>query len=67
MQFSLEFYVTRAGQCPVLEFLEQLEFSDPDDHAAVMAGLAKLRDRRYHRPPLSKALGKALFELRHTE
>jgi hypothetical protein len=30
-----------------------------------MAGLAKLRDRGYHRPPLSKPLWKGLFELRH--
>ena len=33
--------------------------------SAVMAGLAKLRDRRYHREPLSKALGDGLLELRH--
>ena len=30
-----------------------------------MAGLAKLRNRQYHREPLSKALGRGLFELRH--
>lgn len=65
MQFSIEFYVSREGKCPVKEFLDQLEDSDPDDHAAVLAGLAKLRERIYHRPPLSKALGKGLFELRH--
>jgi phage-related protein len=35
------------------------------DHAAVMRGLAKLRDRQNHREPLSKALGDGLFELRH--
>src|SRR5947199_386990 len=28
-------------------------------------GLAKLRDRRYHREPLSKSIGSGLFELRH--
>ena len=31
----------------------------------MVAGLAKLRNRRYHREPLSKALGDGLFELRH--
>jgi phage-related protein len=31
----------------------------------VVAGLAKLRNRQYHREPLSKALGDGLFELRH--
>ena len=39
--------------------------SDPDDFAAVVAGLAKLRNSQYHREPLSKALGDGLFELRH--
>ena len=39
--------------------------SDLDDFAAVLAGLAKLRNRQYHREPLSKALGDGLFELRH--
>lgn len=33
--------------------------------AAVLRGLAKLRDRRYHREPLSKSIGDGLFELRH--
>ena len=31
----------------------------------MLAGLAKLRNRQYHREPLSKALGDGLFELRH--
>jgi phage-related protein len=31
----------------------------------VLAGLAKLRNRQYHREPLSKALDHGLFELRH--
>jgi phage-related protein len=30
-----------------------------------MAGLAKLRNRQYHKPPLSKPIGGDLFELRH--
>lgn len=47
------------------EFLDALKASDPDDHAAVLAGLHKLCDRQYHREPLSKALGDGLFELRH--
>ena len=33
--------------------------------AAIMAGLAKLRSRHYHRPPLSKPIGADLFELGH--
>lgn len=42
-----------------------MKLSDPDDFAAVVAGLAKLRNSQYHRAPLSKALGDGLFELRH--
>src|SRR6266498_393510 len=65
MDFIVEFYETAAGSCPVREFLDQLKAGDPDDFAAVVAGLAKLRNRQYHREPLSKALGDGLFELRH--
>ena len=65
MDFAVEFYETVAGGSPVQEFLDQLKVSDPDDFAAVLAGLAKLRNRQYHREPLSKALGNGLFELRH--
>ena len=65
MEFTVEFYVNVGGRSPVQEFLDELKQSDPDDHAAVMHGLAKLRNRQYHREPLSKALGDGLFELRH--
>jgi len=65
MDFTVEFYETRSGRCPVREFLDRLKEVDPDDFAALVAGLAKLRNRQYHRPPLSKAVGSELFELRH--
>ncbi len=65
MDFIVEFYETEAGACPLREFLDELKAGDPDAFAAVVAGLAKLRNRQYHREPLSKALGGGLFELRH--
>lgn len=65
MEFTVEFYETEAGDCPVKEFLQDLKGSDRDDFAAVVAGLDKLRNRHYHREPLSKSLGGGLFELRH--
>ena len=65
MEFTIEFYETDAGRCPVREFLDELKDSNPDDFAVVLAGLAKLRNRQYHKPPLSKAVGDELFELRH--
>src|SRR6266496_3053307 len=65
MEFTIEFYVSRSGAVPVREFLDELKRSDPIDHAAVLRGLEKLRDRQYHREPLTKALDNGLFELRH--
>ena len=65
MEFTVEFYVTVEGRCPVQEFLDELKTSNPDDFTAVVAGLGKLRERRNHHEPLSKALGDGLFELRH--
>jgi len=65
MDFTIEFYVTATGRSPVQGFLDELKRSDPGDHAVVLRGLAKLRDSRNHREPLSKALGDGLFELRH--
>ena len=61
MDFIVEFYETMARKCPVREFLDELKSSAPDDFAAVVAGLAKLRNRQYHREPLSKAVGGGLL------
>ena len=65
MEFTIEFYESSTGKCPVRDFLDELKKTDPYDFAAVMAGLAKLRNRDYHRPPLSKSIGNDLLELRH--
>ena len=65
MDFTVEFYETESGVYPMKDFLEDLKVTDPDEFAAVIAGLAKLRNRQYHREPLSKALGNGLFEMRH--
>lgn len=40
MDFSVEFYATSTGRCPVREFLDELKASDPGDFAAVLAGVA---------------------------
>lgn len=65
MQFAVELYERALGRCPLREFLDTIKDTDPDDFAAIMAGIAKLRNRQYHRPPLSKPIGNGLFELRH--
>ncbi len=65
MKFSVDFYESENGRIPVREFLDDLKTSNPDDFAIIMAGLAKLKNRAYHQPPLSKPVGDGLFELRH--
>ena len=65
MEFNIVLYTTLTGASPVQEFLKDLKKKDPDEFAIILAGLAKLRLREYHRPPLSKAIGGDLFELRH--
>lgn len=65
MEFAVELYETESGRCPIREFLDGLKETDTNDFAAIMAGLANLRNREYHRPPLSKPIGGDLFELRH--
>src|SRR6266545_1249013 len=60
MEFTVEFYEMNTGSRPVQEFVDALNASDPDDFAVVLAGLAKLRNRQYHREPLTKALGEGL-------
>ena len=65
MEFTVEFYENASGRSPLREFLNELKQTDPDDFAAILAGLAKLRNRQNHRPPLSKPVGDNLFKLRH--
>ncbi len=65
MDFTVEFFETVSSGCPVQKFLDELKRSDPDEFAAVLAGLQKLRNSQYHREPLSKSIGHGLFELRH--
>ena len=64
MEFSIEFYEAESGQVPVRDWLEDLGQHDPNLHALVMAGINKLKDRRYHAPPLSDHVEGDLFELR---
>jgi hypothetical protein len=34
MDFTVEFYETESGVCPVRDFLDELKRTDPDDFAA---------------------------------
>jgi hypothetical protein len=64
MRYEVQLYETPAGFSPLISFLEGLRESDAADHAAVMAGLDKLRDPHNHHEPLCEKLGDGLFQLR---
>lgn len=64
MDFAIELYETVDGRPVVQEELQAIERRMPVLHDLLVAGLNKLRNREYHRPPLSAPLGGGLFELR---
>jgi phage-related protein len=65
VEFTVEFYEAQSGRCPVKDFLDGLKEVDPGDFATILAGLARLRNSQYQKPPLSKVIRDGLFELRH--
>jgi phage-related protein len=64
LEFSVELYETEGGGAVVEDELDSLEEESPELYDLVIAGLAKLRLRENHRPPLSLPMGDGLFELR---
>ena len=64
MEFAIELYEAAGGRAVVEEELEAIERRSPILHDLLVAGLTKLRQREYHRPPLCEPLGGGLFELR---
>ena len=64
MEFQIEFYVSDSGHVPVREWLEGLKTQSPALHALTLAAIDKMRDRSYHRPPLSAHIQGDLYELR---
>lgn len=65
MKFQVDFFDTINGRCTIRYSLDELQRTGPDDFAAVLAGLAKLRERQNHREPLSKAIDNGLLGFRH--
>jgi phage-related protein len=55
----------RTADVPCVSLSTISNGATPGDFAAILAGLAKVRNRRYHTEPLSKAIGDGLFEFRH--
>ncbi len=64
MEFDVEFYEDERGNSPVEEFLDDLKRRQWPLYIVTDLALRKLRNRRNHRPPLTKAVGDGLFEVR---
>ena len=64
MEFEIEYYKDRSGRMPVEEFLLELNKTNRGLQAKAFLGIEKLRNRTYHKEPLSKHLESGLWELR---
>ena len=64
MEFKIEYYEDRSGKRPVEEFLITLKKSNIPLAEQAFKGLEKLRNRAYHKEPLSKHLELGLWEIR---
>jgi phage-related protein len=64
VEFSIEFYETPDGRPVIENELQEIERRTPVLHDLLLAGLSKLRQRDYHRPPLCEPLGAGLYEVR---
>lgn len=64
MEFEIVYYKNNAGKFPVEEFLLALAKTNEELQAKSFQGIAKLRNRAYHKEPLSKHLESGLWELR---
>lgn len=64
MNFKIVFYQDNKGKSPVEEFFLKLASSNRLLLAKTREGIRKLRNRIYHREPLSKHIEPGLWELR---
>ena len=64
MEFEIIFYKDEEGNSPIEEFLLGLARSNRELVAKTRQGIEKLRNRTYHREPLSKHIEPGLWELR---
>lgn len=64
MEFEILFYKNEEGNSPVEEFLVKLAKSNRVLVAKTRNGIERLRNRAYHRQPLSKYVEQSLWELR---
>lgn len=64
MEFEILFYKDEYGNSPIEEFLLKLSSSNKLLVEKIKQGIEKLRNRAYHKEPLSKHLESELWELR---
>ena len=64
MDFEIIFYRDDKGNNPIEEFLVELEKSNKILVAKTRQGIEKLRNRFYHKEPLSKYIEPGLWEVR---
>lgn len=64
MEFKINFYTDDKGNGPIEKFLDELELKDKLLFNQTLKGFEKLKNRVYHKEPLSKYLEQGLWELR---
>lgn len=64
MDFKIVYYQDSSGNDPIHEFLLEVAKSNPDLFTQATKGIEKLRNRVYHKEPLSKHIEPGLWELR---
>lgn len=64
MEFEIIFYKDSSGRSPNQDFLLELEKGNKDLVAQARRGIEKLRNKSYHREPLSKYIEPRLWEMR---
>lgn len=64
MEFQVIYYKDSSGKNPIEEFLLELKRSNNPLAEQTLKGLEKLKNRAYHKEPLSKHLESGLWELR---
>jgi putative component of toxin-antitoxin plasmid stabilization module len=66
VQYSVQFYSHSTGEKPVATFLAKLRAKHPDLYTLVNAGMKKLENRQYHKPPLTELVDRdnGIYELR---
>jgi len=64
MDFKIEYYKDSSGNSPIEDFLIRLKRYNNPLAEQTLKGLEKLKNRAYHKEPLSKHIESGLWELR---